>query len=86
MGAPLFYDIFRILVGSHTMTIMPDIRELRSTCEQMEERYLINPTIDASYRRLADRFAADLTVERDILLSRCAALMAIKFLSEDAAL
>lgn len=68
------------------MNITPDIRELRSTCQKMEERYLINPIIDASYRRLADRFAVDLTVERDILLSRCAALMAIKFLSEDGVL
>jgi len=51
----------------------------------MEAGYLINPAIDASYRRLADRFAADLSDERDILLSRCAALMAIKFLEEDGA-
>jgi len=64
----------------------PDIHELRSTCERMEARYLTNPAIDASYRRLADRFAADLPDERDLLLSRCAALMAIKFLKEDGAL
>lgn len=64
----------------------PDIRELRSTCERMEARYLANPAINASYRRLADRFAADLSEERDVLLSRCAALMAIKFLRDDGAL
>nr|WP_313372537.1 hypothetical protein [Brucella intermedia] len=68
-----------------SMSIKPDIRELRSTCDRMEARYIINPAIDASYRRLADRFAADLSDERDILLSRCVALMAIKFLEEDGA-
>ncbi len=64
-----------------SMSIKPD----SSTCDRMETRYLINPAIDSSYRRLADRFAADLSDERDILLSRCAALMAIKFLEEDGA-
>ena len=68
------------------ISMKPNIRELRFTCERMEARYLINPTIDASYHRLADRFATDLSEERDILLSRCAALMAIKFLGEDGAL
>lgn len=67
------------------MSIKPDSSELRSTCERMEARYLMNPAIDASYRRLADRSAADLSDERDILLSRGAALMAIKFLEEDGA-
>ena len=68
-----------------SMSIKPNMRELRSTCERMKARYLINPAIDASYRRLADRFAADLSVERVILLAGCAALMAIKFLEEDGA-
>lgn len=65
------------------MGILSDIEELRSTCARMERRYLLNQAVEASYRRVSERFAADLADDRDILLSRCAALMAIKFLIEE---
>ena len=68
------------------MGILPNMDELRSTCARMEQRYLLNPSVETSYRRVSERFAADLADERDILLSRCAALMAIKFLIEERAL
>lgn len=65
------------------MGILSDIEELRSTCARLERRYLLNQAVEASYRRVSERFAADLADDRDILLSRCAALMAIKFLIEE---
>ncbi len=68
------------------MGILPNMDELRSTCASIEQRYLLNPSVETSYRRVSERFAADLADERDILLSRCAALMAIKFLIEERAL
>lgn len=68
------------------MGILPNMDELRSTCTRMEQRYLLNPSVETSYRRVSERFAADLADERDVILSRCAALMAIKFLIEERAL
>ncbi len=68
------------------MGILPNMDELRSTCARMEQRYLLNPSVEMSYRRVSERFAADLADERDVILSRCAALMAIKFLIEERAL
>ena len=68
------------------MGILPNMDELRSTCARMEQRYLLNSSVETSYRRVSERFAADLADERDVILSRCAALMAIKFLIEEIAL
>ncbi|WP_235901646.1 hypothetical protein [Ochrobactrum quorumnocens] len=65
------------------MGTLPEIDKLRATCARMERRYLLNQAVEASYRRVSERFSADLADDRDILLSRCAALMAIKFLIEE---
>ena len=65
------------------MAIVPDLDELRGTLARMEDRYLRNPSIRLSYGRLCARFVDDLLEERDILLSRCAALTLIKFQEED---
>ncbi len=44
------------------------------------------PMIQENRKCSSERFAADLADERDVILSRCAALMAIKFLVEERAL
>ena len=60
----------------------PETEELLATIERMEARYAASPLF-ASYRRLIERFAADLSDPRDLALSKAAALMLIRFSTED---
>jgi hypothetical protein len=55
----------------------PSEAELRETIERMEERLRTQPLFPV-YERLAQRFAADLRDERDVLLSRAAVLMLLQ--------
>ena len=52
----------------------PSEAELRDTIERMEARSRGHPLFPL-YQRLSERFGADLADERDVLLSRAAALM-----------
>jgi hypothetical protein len=61
----------------------PTVAELRAAVERMERRLAesddeLTATLLAQYRTLSPRFAADLGDERDVLLSRGAALMLIQ--------
>lgn len=60
----------------------PDEAELRETVERMEERLSAHPLFPV-YGRLAERFAADLPDERDVLLSRAAVLMLLQEAAND---
>ena len=60
------------------MAAHPDIEELRATRSRMEAKYLAEPQMRVLYDRLSRRFRDDLSDERDVLLSECAVLMAIK--------
>jgi len=60
------------------MAVRPDVEELRATRERMEGKYLAEPQMRAFYEGLGRRFRDDLSDERDVLLSECAVLMAIK--------
>jgi hypothetical protein len=62
--------------------VRPDEAELRETVERMEERLSTQPLFPV-YRRLAERFAADLLDERDVLLSRAAVLMLLQEAAND---
>jgi len=55
----------------------PSEAELRDTIERMEARSRAHPLFPV-YQRLSERFAADLADERDVLLSRAAALMLLQ--------
>jgi hypothetical protein len=57
--------------------LKPSEAELRETVERMEER-LRGEALFSAYERLAERFAADLSEERDILLARSAVLMLLQ--------
>jgi len=63
------------------MPAAPDLAELEATIARMESRYA-GHLLFADYRRLCERFAADLSNPRDLALSKAAALMLIKFASE----
>jgi hypothetical protein len=49
----------------------------------MEGKYLGDSSLRLLYQRLGQRFDDDLSDERDVLLSRCACLMLLKFMRED---
>jgi hypothetical protein len=57
--------------------MQPSEAELRETIERMEER-LRTHALFPVYERLSERFAADLSDERDVLLSRGALLMLLQ--------
>ena len=61
---------------------VPSLREIEETIRRMEERYRDHPLF-AEYRKLRDRFDADLSDARDRALAKSAALMLIKYESED---
>jgi hypothetical protein len=63
------------------MRDVPDLDELEATVARMEARYP-DHQLFADYKRLCERFAADLTDPRDLALSKSAALMLIKFASD----
>jgi hypothetical protein len=60
----------------------PNLTELEATIARMEARYRDDPLF-ASYRRLCERFAADLSEPRDLALSKAAALMLVKYSAQD---
>lgn len=62
--------------------MMPDLAELEATVARMEARYSKDPLFPV-YRRLCAAFERDLTDPRDLALSKAAALMLIKFRTED---
>jgi hypothetical protein len=55
----------------------PEEAELAETVYRMEERLRDHPLFPV-YERLSERFAADLTDERDVLLSSAAVLMLLQ--------
>jgi hypothetical protein len=63
--------------------MQPSDAELRATIRRMEERLGGHPLF-LHYERLAERFAADLPDERDVLLSRAAVLMLLQETASDA--
>ena len=63
-------------------TAIPSLKEIEATVTRMEERYR-NHRLFADYLRLKERFDADLSDARDRALARSAALMLIKYESED---
>ncbi len=64
--------------------MVPDLAEIEATIARMEARYRDDPLF-ASYLRLHEQFAADLSDPRDVALSKAAALMLVKFASGDRA-
>lgn len=60
----------------------PDVTELQATAARMEAKYLDHPLAAAAYASLQERFDIDLSDARDVLLSRCAALMMLKAIAE----
>lgn len=64
------------------MAVVPDIAELEATVARMEARFGADPRateLMKSYRDLCTRFADDLSDPRDVMLSRAAALMMVRF-------
>lgn len=69
------------------MASIPTTAELMSTIVRLEQRYRRddNAALFAVYEKLCERFEEDLTEDRDVLLSKAAALMVIKYWVEQAA-
>lgn len=70
------------------MASIPTTPELMSTIARLEQRYRRHA--DAAdlftvYEKLCERFEDDLAEERDVLLSKAAALMLVKYRVEQAA-
>jgi hypothetical protein len=61
----------------------PEETELVETVYRMEENLRAHPLFPV-YERLSERFAADLTDERDVLLSSAAVLMLLQELANPA--
>jgi hypothetical protein len=61
----------------------PGEAELTETVYRMEERLRAHPLFPV-YERLSERFAAELTDERDVLLSSAAVLMLLQELASPA--
>lgn len=60
---------------------IPDEQEVAATVARMEARFAAEDAaagLFAAYKRLSDRFVADLDDRRDVLLSKAAALMLIR--------
>jgi len=67
------------------MGVAPGTAELKATIARMEARLDDDPHANdlmQSYRDLCTRFAEDLSDPRDVLLSRAAALMMIRYALE----
>jgi hypothetical protein len=58
----------------------PDEAELTETVYRMEDHLCAHPLFPV-YERLSERFAAELTDERDVLLSSAAVLMLLQELA-----
>ncbi|WP_141506789.1 hypothetical protein [Rhizobium phaseoli] len=68
------------------MSSIPTTVELRSTIDRMENVYRSHEEASAlfnAYEKLCQRFEQDLADERDVLLSKGAALMMIKYWHEE---
>jgi hypothetical protein len=63
-------------------TAIPSLKEMEATVTRMEERYR-DHRLFADYLRLKERFDADLSDIRDRALAKSAALMLIKYESEN---
>ncbi|MBX4919806.1 hypothetical protein HJA76_08795 [Rhizobium bangladeshense] len=64
------------------MASIPTVDELKSTIVRLESRYRESDGAGALfelYEKLCRRFEQDLADERDLLLSRAAAMMMIKY-------
>lgn len=61
----------------------PDQAELDATIARMEAKYA-DAELFPTYRKLIERFAADLDDPRDLALSKAAALMLVKYAAERA--
>ncbi|MDM7850319.1 hypothetical protein [Pseudochrobactrum kiredjianiae] len=66
------------------MAIVPDLLQIKATVERMEKRYSaqngdVAQVLWAAYVKVKVRFETDLSDERDIWLSRAAALMLLKY-------
>jgi len=62
--------------------MVPGLAEIEATVARMEARHGKDPLFPV-YRRLCATFEHDLTDPRDVALSKAAALMLIKFRTED---
>lgn len=62
--------------------MVPELAEIEATIVRMEARHATDPLFPV-YQRLCRRFVEDLTDPRDLALSKAAALMLIKFRTED---
>jgi hypothetical protein len=62
--------------------MVPELTEIEATVARMEARHAKDPLFPV-YERLCRRFANDLSDPRDLALSKAAALMLIKFRTED---
>lgn len=60
----------------------PELAEIEATIARMEARHGKDPLFPV-YQRLCRRLSQDLTDPRDLALSKAAALMLIKFRTED---
>ena len=70
------------------MASIPTTPELMSTIARLELRYRRHADaadLFTAYEKLCERFEDDLAEERDVLLSKAAALMLIKYWVEQAA-
>lgn len=61
---------------------IPSLEEIDATIERMEARYRDSPLF-RDYERLKQRFDSDLIDARDRALSKAAALMLIKYSTEN---
>lgn len=66
------------------MAIIPEVSQIKTTVARMEKRYSSQKSEAAqvmwvAYLKVRARFEADLVDERDIWLSRAAALMMLKY-------
>lgn len=69
------------------MKTIPETDQIKATVERMERRFSVQEGEGAqsmwqAYIQLAKRFEADLTNERDLWMSKAAALMMLKYQQE----
>lgn len=62
--------------------MIPELAEIEAVVARMEVRHGQDPLFPV-YRRLCQRFTEDLAGSRDLALSKAAALILIKFRTED---
>jgi hypothetical protein len=80
--AHIFSQAWDHFVQEVSVASIPTIAELRSTIVRMEGRYRRRDEAELLfdvYEKLGERFEQDLADERDLLLSKAAAMMMIKY-------